>query len=162
MLQGALFGAIGGIIGIIIVFFLKKQKTANLKNSVAGLAVEYSGFFYYASPNRFQKALRVYDSTGLLYLIGNTVFYKTGTTANPIAFNLSTCFIQMEPDWRNLKWFSITTPGGEKYYFDSFKMGAFSNDSNETLNAYTIFKSKTYASPVGTTTHPPPPPPPLN
>ncbi|MBK5272172.1 MAG: hypothetical protein JJE22_14275, partial [Bacteroidia bacterium] len=77
MLTGALLGAIGAVIGIIIVIAMKNQKTVSLRKSIAGLAVEYSGFFYYASPGRFQKAFKVYDSTGLLYLIGNTVYYKT-------------------------------------------------------------------------------------
>jgi hypothetical protein len=117
MLTGAILGAIGGVIGIIIVIISKQQKTANLMKSIAGLPVEYSGFFYYASANRYQKSLKIYDSTGLLYLIGNTVYYKTSTTGNPVAFNLSQCQIQMEPDWRRLKWFSITTPCRRKILF---------------------------------------------
>ncbi|MBK5272611.1 MAG: hypothetical protein JJE22_16535, partial [Bacteroidia bacterium] len=125
------------------------------RKSIAGLAVEYSGFFYYASPGRFQKAFKVYDSTGLLYLIGNTVYYKTTSVGNPVVFNLSVCTIQLEPDWRRLKWFSFTTPTGEKHYFDSFKMGAFSNDSNETIKAFNLFKSKTTAY-AGRMTTPPP------
>src|SRR6185436_14323938 len=133
MLEGAIFGAIGAIIGIIFVAVFKNQKTSNLKKSIANVGAEYSGFFYYASPNRFQKAIKVYDSTGLLYLVGNTVYYKTSTTANPIAFNLAECALQLEPDWRRLKWFSITTPAEVKYYFDSFKMGAFTNNSDETI-----------------------------
>lgn len=155
MLEGAIFGAIGGVIGIIIVLIRKSQKTNNLRKSIAGLAVEYSGFFYYASPARFQKAFKVYDSTGLLYLIGNTVYYKISSSGNPIAFNLSECTIQMEPDWRRLKWFSITTPLGTKYYFDSFKMGAFSNNSDETLRAFNLIKAKTASHATGMATPPP-------
>lgn len=155
MLVGAICGAIGAIIGLIIVFLAKQQKTSNLEKSIAGQPVEYSGFFYYASPNRYQKGFKVYDSTGLLYLIGNTVYYKTSTTSNPIAFNLSECRIQQEPDWRRLKWFSITTPAGVKYYFDSFKMGAFTNDSNETLKALSLFQSRASA-PAGGSKVPPP------
>jgi len=155
MLEGAIFGAIGGVIGIIIVMVMKSQKTSSLRNSVAGLAVEYSGFFYYASPGRYQKSFRIYDSTGLLYLIGNTVYYKTASSGNPIAFDLSVCKIQMEPDWRRLKWFSITTPAGEKYYFDSYTMGAFSNNSEETIKAFNLFKSKTNAPAIGRAVPPP-------
>ena len=157
MLQGAIFGAIGAIIGIIIVLSMRKQKTDSLVKSIANSGAEYSGFFYYASPGRYQKSLKVYDSSGLLYLVGTTVYYKTSANATPIAFNLKECTLQMEPNWRNLKWFSITTPSGEKYYFDSYKMGAFVNDSNETIKAFNIFNSKTLSSsPL------PPPPPPLN
>jgi len=142
MLTGALFGALGALIGIIIVITAKKQKFNSLMKSVTDPGVEYSGFFYYASPTRYQKAMKVYDSTGVLYLIGNTVYYKTGATSTPISFNLKECKLQQEADWRRLKWFSITTPNGEKYYFDSFKIGAFTNDSSETLTAFNRFKSK--------------------
>ena len=163
MLEGALYGAIGGIIGVVIVLMVKSQKTSTLKKSIANLGAEYSGFFYYASPTRFQKALKVYDSTGLLYLIGNNVYYKTSVAANPIVFNLAECTLQLEPDWRRLKWFSITTPMGVKYYFDSFKVGAFTNNSDETLRAFNIIKSKISAPAQGAAIpHPPPPPPPFN
>lgn len=146
MLEGALFGAIGGIIGIVIILIAKKQRSGNLQKSINIPGVEYSGYFYYASPNRYGKSLKIYDSTGVLYLIGNIVYYKTSTTGNPIAFDLSICRLQMEPDWRKLKWFSITTPNGEKYYFDSYQMGAFSNDSSETVRAFNVLNAKTTSS----------------
>lgn len=155
MLEGALFGAIGGIIGIIIVAIAKKNKSTKLMASITEPGIEYSALFYYASPGRFQKALKIYDSYGMLYLIGNTVYYKTKVTEAPITFNLKECTVQQESDWRRLKWFSITTPAGQKYYFDSFKTGAFSNNSDETLKAFTLFRSKIMASS-------PPPPPPMN
>jgi hypothetical protein len=142
MLQGALFGAIGALIGIIIVISVRKQKFNKLMTSVTDPGVQYSALFYYASPNRYQKALKVYDSYGVLYLIGNTVYYKTSPTVAPLAFNLNECKVQQEADWRRLKWFSITTPSGEKYYFDSFKPGAFVNNSDETVKAFNLFKSK--------------------
>lgn len=156
MLEGALFGAIGGIIGIIIVFIARKQKSNNLLTSVKEPGIEYSAPFYYASSSRYQKSWKVYDSYGILYIIGKTVYYKTNTKAAPWAFSLAECRVQEEADWRKLKWFSITAPNGEKYYFDSYKMGAFANDSSETLKALTFIKSK---MPV---VHPPPPPPPIN
>ena len=155
MLTGAIFGAIGAVIGIIIVMISRQQKTANLMKSIAGLQAEYAGFFYCAFANRYQRSLKVYDLTGLLYLIGNTVYYKTSSAGNPMTFNLSDCNLQLEPDWRRLKWFSITTPAGEKYYFDSYKMGAFSTDSNETIKAFNLFKSKTLAPVVGRSVPPP-------
>ena len=155
MLQGALFGAIGAIIGIIIVLAAKKNKYNKLMSSLTELGIEYSALFYYASPGRFQKSLKIYDSYGILYLIGNTVYYKTKVGGTPLAFNLKECTIQQEADWRKLKWFSITTPAGQKYYFDSFKTGAFSNNSDETLKAFSLFRSKITGSS-------PPPPPPMN
>ncbi|MCZ2458332.1 MAG: hypothetical protein LC128_01785 [Chitinophagales bacterium] len=162
MLQGALFGAIGAVIGILIVLIVRNQKVTSLKRNIAHLGAEYSGFFYYASPKRYKKALKVYDSSGILYLIGNVLYYKTGTAAAPIAFNLAECTLKMEPDWRKLKWFSITTPAGIKYYFDSYKMGAFSNNSEETLRAYNIFQSKIPVHIQQSSGPPPPPPPPAN
>ena len=146
MLEGALFGAIGGIIGIVIVLIVKKQRSGSLTKSINMPGVEYSGFFYYASPKRYGNSFKIYDSTGVLYLIGNIVYYKTNTTGAPIAFDLSICRLQMEPDWRRLKWFSITTPNGEKYYFDSYQMGAFSNDSSETVRAFNVLNAKTMSS----------------
>lgn len=156
MLMGALFGAIGAIIGIIIVVIARKQKSGNLLASINEPGVEYSAPFYYASSSRYQKSFKVYDSYGLLYIIGKTVYYKTSSAAAPWAFNLAECRVQQEADWRKLKWFSITTPNGQKYYFDSYKMGAFANDSNETLNALTFIRSKMSVS------SPPPPPLPVN
>jgi len=155
MLEGALYGAIGGVIGIIIVLIMKKQKTTSLMRSVKDQGVEYSGFFYYASPTRFQRSFKIYDSTGLLYLIGNTVYYKTSTMGSPIAFNLLECKVQLEPDWRRLKWFSITNAAGQKYYFDSYKMGALSNNSDETMRAFNLFKSKTSGHTEGRAVPPP-------
>ncbi len=153
MLVGAICGAIGAIIGIIIVFISRQQKYTKLTTSIMEPGVEYSAPFYYASASRYQKALKVYDSYGILYLIGRTVYYKTNASATPWAFNLAECRVQEEADWRKLKWFSITTPTGEKYYFDSYKMEAFANDSNETLRALALIRSKISV---------PPPPPPIN
>ena len=156
MLTGAIFGAIGAIIGIIIVFISRQQKYTKLTTSIKEPGVEYSAPFYYASSSRYQKALKVYDSYGILYIIGRTVYYKTSASATPWAFNLTECRVQEEADWRKLKWFSITAPTGEKYYFDSYKMGTFANNSSETLKALALLKSKISIP------HPPPPPPPMN
>lgn len=142
MLTGAILGAIGALIGLLFVMAARKQKFNKLMASVGVPGVEYSALFYYASPKRFQKSMKVYDSYGILYLVGDIVYYKTTATGNPIAFNLKECALQMEPNWRNLKWFSITTPAGEKYYFDSFKPGAFVNNSEETVKAFNLFMSK--------------------
>jgi hypothetical protein len=60
-----------------------------------------------------------------------------------MTFNLAESKLQQEPNWRLLKWFSITTPTGEKHYFDSQKMGLFINNSDETVRALNLFKSKT-------------------
>ncbi len=57
-------------------------------------------------------------------------------------FDLTQCTAQLEPNWRMLKWFSITTPTGEKHYFDSHKMGAFVNNSDETLKGFAAVKAK--------------------
>jgi hypothetical protein len=145
MLTGAIIGAIAGLLTVIIMALMKTQKFSNIMKSVTDPGVEYSALFYYASVNRYQKAFRIYDSYGALYLIGNTVYYKTSTTGAPMTFNLAECKVQQEANWRRVQWFSITTPAGEKHYFDSFKQGAFTNNSDETLKAFTLFKSKTPA-----------------
>ena len=78
----------------------------------------------------------------MLYLVGKTVHYKTSETSTPIVFNLAECTVQQEEDWKRMKWFSITTPVGEKHYFNSHKMGAFVNNSEETLRGFAIIKAK--------------------
>lgn len=156
-LIGALIGGIVGALGMIVIFITRKQKYNKLLTSIANLNAEYTAPFYYASASRYQKSWKVYDSYGILYVIGNTVYFKTNTAATPWAFNLAECRVQQEANWRKLKWFSITTSQGEKYYFDSFKMGAFINNSDETLRALSFINSKLTAS---ATVHKPPPPPP--
>lgn len=158
MLTGAIAGAIGAIIGLILVFAFRNQKYKKLMASIKEPGVEYSGLFYYASSSRYQKSFKVYDSYGILYIIGRIVYYKTSSSATPWAFKLSECRVQQEADWRKLKWFSITAPNGEKYYFDSFKMGAVSNNSSETLRALAIIQSKTGIGSTTSVPHPPPPP----
>ena len=87
--------------------------------------------------------MKFYDSMGILYIIGNMLCYKTGENTAPTVFNLNECSIQMEKDWRMLKWFSITNPSGEKYYFDSHTMGAFKNNSSETVRGFEAISKKT-------------------
>jgi hypothetical protein len=89
--------------------------------------------------------MKFYDSYGILYLIGKTVYYKAKENETPQSFNLADCTVQAEPDWRMLKWFSITTPSGQKYYFNSHKMGAFKNNSDETLKGLEVLKRKATA-----------------
>ena len=70
------------------------------------------------------------------------VYYKTSESGVPVAFNLDECSVQQEADWRMLKWFSITTPPGEKFYFNSNKMGIIKNNSEETLKGLAAIKAK--------------------
>ncbi len=139
-------GIIGGIIGVLILvlsYFLKEQRFNKIVRSVTDPAIEYAAPFNYASPKRYKNSWKYYDSYGALYVIGKTAFYKEGETAIPVVFNLSECTVQAEANWRALKWFSISKTGGEKYFFNSNKMGAFVNNSDETLKALTLIKSKT-------------------
>lgn len=141
-------GIIGGIIGVLILvfsYFLKEQRFNKILRSVTDPAIEYAAQFNYASSIRYKKSWKYYDSFGALYVIGKTAYYKEGETASPIVFNLSDCTVQAEENWRALKWFSISKPGGEKYFFNSNKMGAFKNNSDETLKALALIKSKTSA-----------------
>ena len=89
-----------------------------------------------------QNSFKFFDSYGVLYLVGKTVYYKTTETAIPMEFNLDDCSVQQEPDWKLLKWFSITTPPGEKFYFNSHKMGVLKSNSGETLKGLAVIKAK--------------------
>lgn len=138
-------GIVGGIIGlltVVIIFFMKEQRYNKLLRSVHG-PLDYSGLYHYASFKRYKKGTKFYDSYGLLYVSGPMLYYKTKEGVPPLEFNLHESTVQMEPDWRWLKWFSVTTPAGEKHYFDSHKMGVFKNNSDETLRGYEVIKSKT-------------------
>jgi hypothetical protein len=142
-LIGAIVGAVVGAMMVIIIFQSRKQKYDKIMKSVTSTGVEYSALFYYASSSRYKKSFKFFDSFGALYLIDKTLYYKTSTAQPPLTFNLAECKLQQEPNWRLLKWFSITTPTGEKHYFDSQKMGLFINNSDETHRALNLFQSKT-------------------
>lgn len=142
ILTGALIGAIGGLVGVIVVFSIKDQKYRNLLKTITDPGLEYSGPYHYASYKRFKNATKFFDSFGILYLVGKTVYFKSKPDETPMSFDLSVCSVQQEPDWRWLKWFSITTPAGEKFYFDSHKMGALKNNSDETLKGLAAIKAK--------------------
>ena len=138
-------GIIGGIIGVLILvlsYFLKEQRFNKIVRSVTDPAIEYAAPFNYASPKRYKNSWKYYDSYGALYVIGKTAYYKSNETAAPDIFNLAECTVQAEADWRKLKWFSITKPGGEKFYFNSNKMGAFVNNSDETLKGLSALQAR--------------------
>ena len=141
IVTGAIIGGIGGLIGVVIVFTAKEQRYKKLLKSISE-PVEYSALYHYASFKRFRNSVKFFDSYGILYLIGKTVYYKTKVEETPLSFDLSVCSVQQEPDWRFLKWFSITTPAGEKFYFDSQKMGLLKNNSDETLKGLAAIKAK--------------------
>jgi hypothetical protein len=146
MLTGAIVGAIVGLLVVVFNFFIKEQRFNKVLRSIREPGMEYSALYHYASFKRYKNSFKFFDSFGVLYLMGNTVYYKTAEGNVPLAFNMAECKIQMEPEWRWLKWFSITTPAGEKYYFNSHKMGAFKNNSDETVTGYDAIKAKTTAS----------------
>lgn len=141
MLEGAI---IGGVVGLITVLFIYWQKGNRFKKLVATVPnAEYAALYHYASYKRYKKSAKYFDSYGLLYIIGNTLYYKASEKDSPLTFDLTQCTAQQEPNWRMLKWFSITTPVGEKHYFDSHKMGAFVNNSDETLKGLAFIQAKT-------------------
>jgi hypothetical protein len=141
ILEGAIIGAVAGLVGVYTVNNAKKKKYNSIKNSISEPGVEYSELFYMATSSRYKKALKFYDSYGALYLTGNTLNYKPNS-GQPLSFNLKECKLQEEPKWKMLNWFSITTPGGEKYYFDTYKQGFLTNNSDETIKALHLFQSK--------------------
>ena len=142
MLTGAIIGAIIGLLIVVFTFFAKEQRFNKVLKSITEPAMEYAALYHYASFKRYKNSYKFFDSYGVLYLIGKTVYYKTSEREPPITFNLEECTVQQEPDWRWLKWFSITTPAGEKYYFNSNKMGALKNSSDETLKGFAAIKAK--------------------
>jgi hypothetical protein len=142
-LIGAIVGAVVGVAMVIIIFQTRKQKYDKIMKSITSEGVEYSALFYYASSSRYKKSFKFFDSYGALYLIGSNLYYKTSTVQPPMTFDLAESKLQQESNWRLLKWFSITTPTGEKHYFDSQKMGLFINNSDETVRALNLYKSKT-------------------
>ena len=142
MLTGAIIGGLIGLFTVLISFFLKNQRFQKVSRSIGVPTPEYVALYHYASYKRYKKSFKFFDSYGVLYLVGKTVHYKTSETSTPIVFNLAECTVQQEEDWKRMKWFSITTPVGEKHYFNSHKMGAFVNNSEETLRGLAIIKAK--------------------
>ena len=142
MLTGAIIGGIIGVLVLVFSYFLKEQRFNKILRSITDPALEYAAQFNYASPKRYKNSWKYYDSYGALYVIGKTAYYKSNETASPDIFNLAECTVQAEADWRKLKWFSITKPGGEKFYFNSNKMGAFVNNSDETLKGLSALQAR--------------------
>jgi hypothetical protein len=143
--MGIIPGAIiGGIIGLIIVFIniaAKQRKYKKILKTVTE-PIEYSALYYYASAARYNKSSKYFDSYGALYLVGKTAYYKTGENSSPVSFRLDECTVQPEADWKRLKWFSITTPAGEKYYFNSNVKSSSDTNSGETLKGLAALKAK--------------------
>ena len=141
LVQGAIIGGVVGLFVVIITFAMKEAKYKKLLKTITE-PIEYSATYHYASFKRYKNSFKFFDSYGILYLVGKTVYYKTSEATAPITFDLNECSIQQEADWRLLKWFSITTPPGEKFYFNSNKMGILKNNSEETLKGLAVIKAK--------------------
>lgn len=141
IVTGAIIGGVIGLVVVVFMFFAKEQRFTNVMKSITG-PVDYAALCHYASFKRYKNSLKFFDSYGVLYLLGKTVYYKTSAAATPLSFDLSVCTVQQDPDWRMLKWLSITTPAGEKFYFNSQKMGFFKNNSEETLKGLAALKAK--------------------
>lgn len=144
VLTGAIIGGIAGLLAVIITFQVKEGRYNKILKTITE-PMDYKALYHYASFKRYKSGFKFFDSYGVLYLVGHMLYYKTTEGAAAMVFNLRECTVQQEPDWRWLKWFSITTPSGEKHYFDSHKMGAFKNNSDETLNGLAVIKAKTAA-----------------
>lgn len=138
---GAIIGGIIGLVVVVLMFFVKEQRFNKVLRSIKD-PVEYAALYHYASYKRYKNSFKFFDSYGVLYLSGKMVHYKVSETGTPVSFDLDECTVQQEPDWRMLKWFSITTPAGEKYYFNSQKMGFWKNNSEETLKGLAALKAK--------------------
>jgi hypothetical protein len=141
ILTAAIVGAIIGLLVAILTYFAKEQRFNKVLRTITDPAMTYAALYHYASENRYKKGFKYFDSYGVLYLVGKMLYYKTTPSSAPVQFNLNECTIQPEPDWRWLKWFSITTPSGQKHYFNSSKMGAFKNNSDETLKGLQVIQS---------------------
>lgn len=141
ILEGAIIGGVIGLIVVVVTASAKDQKYKKLLKTITQ-PIEYSGLYHYASFKRYKNSFKFFDSYGVLYLVGKMVYYKTSENGEPLAFNLDECSVQQEANWRMLKWFSITTPAGEKFYFDSNKMGALVNNSDETYKGLAVLQAK--------------------
>ncbi|RYF87037.1 MAG: hypothetical protein EON98_01780 [Chitinophagaceae bacterium] len=144
MLTGAIIGGIVGLLVVLLTYSTKNRRFKKLLGSVQN--PDYAGLYHYASQARFKKSMKFFDSYGLLYVKGNSLYYKATETDHPLELDLAQSSVQQEPDWRKLKWFSVTTPVGEKHYFNSHKLGAFVNNSDETLRGLAFIKSRTGGS----------------
>ncbi len=142
MLQGAIIGAIAGLVAVVFIYFNREQRYNKVLKSIVEPHMEYAALFHYASAGKYNKGFKYYDSFGVLYIVGKKAFYKPHATSTPLEFNLPECKAQAEPDWRMLKWFSITAPTGEKHYFNSNKMGLFKANSEETMKGLAAIKAK--------------------
>lgn len=140
ILTGAIIGGVAGLVTVLVTYYLKDQNYKKVRQSITQ-PVDYIAAYHYSSFKRFKKSFKFFDSVGALYIIGKTVYYKSSKMDEPFSFNMKECTAEQEPDWRMLKWFSISTPVGEKYYFNSQKMGAFKNDSSETLRGLAAVKT---------------------
>jgi hypothetical protein len=140
MLQGAIIGAVVGLITVLFIYWQKGNRFKKLVKTVPN--ADYAALYHYASYNKYKKGAKYFDSYGLLYIIGNMLYYKASENDNPLTLDLAQCTAQQEDNWRMLKWFSITTPVGEKHYFNSHKMGAFTNNSDETLRGLAFIQKK--------------------
>src|SRR5688572_29539832 len=100
MLIGAIIGGVVAAIILIITYFVKESKYIKLLKSIPPPAPEYAAMFHYASSKRFRNSFKFFDSYGVLYLVNNTVYYKSNQTAPPMVFNLAECKVQQEPNWR--------------------------------------------------------------
>lgn len=139
MLTGAIIGGIVGVLTMLVIYYVKGQRFKKLMANVQG--AEYAALYHYATYKRWKKSAKFFDSYGPLYIKDNTLHYNGGN-GEPLSFDLSQCTAQQEPDWRMLKWFSVSTPVGEKHYFNSHKLGAFKNDSGETLKGLSVIQAK--------------------
>lgn len=138
---GAIIGGVVGLVAVVVIFAAKDSRFKKVMQSVKE-PVDYAALYHYASFKRFKNSMKFFDSYGALYLVGKTVYYKVKPDEAPISFDLNVCSVQQEPDWRMLKWFSITTSAGEKFYFNSQKMGLIKNNSEETLKGLAAIKAK--------------------
>lgn len=142
VLTGAIIGAIAGLLAVIFIFQIKQGRYSKILKTITD-PMDYHGLYHYASFKRYKSGFKFFDSYGVLYLVGHMLYYKTTEGGPSMVFDLRECTVQPEPEWRWLKWFSVTTPAGEKHYFDSHKMGAFKNNSDETLKGLAVIKAKT-------------------
>lgn len=138
---GAIVGGIVGIVAMVLIYSSREQRFNKILRGITG-PVGYAALYYYCSFKRFKNSFKFFDSYGALYISGDTLHYKATEAGQPVSFNLKECSVQDEGNWRWLKWFSVTTPAGEKFYFNSHKMGFLKNNSEETARGLAAIKAK--------------------
>lgn len=134
MLFGALIGLIIAIISIYLKKLRDKKALEQLTNNNLIDTPEYAAYFHYANEKTYlSKGFKFFNSNGVLYITGKTIFYKPQKGNETLDFDIDTCKISLAAEKKNMKWVCIEK-NGTKHYFTSFSQSFFKLDKTEMDN----------------------------